>query len=522
MVAKMKDFTKGSLTGISAKVTDDDFKRLIPKERFTSKEWLQKEYDLLWSRVWQWACREEEIPNNGDYYEYKIGDESIIIVRSETGKLNAFHNVCMHRGVRLVEGEHWWGGRGTLNNFRDMFKGKLRCVYHGWAWDLEGEISHLPGAKDFAPERIQKSEICLRPVRCETWEGFVFINMDMDAEPLLEYLEPGPEKLAKYKISEMRLKHHFTTILPTNWKYGVEQYQEGYHVWATHVMDLNDVGAFATLPGGRRAGAMFGEGKKGPGEAGYPEYGKPTIKETPPDPDAIGAVTVGEQFERHTNFWEPDKDIQTGVPKGVKLCDLKDEKITDPRTWVRTAMENMVMQGRLADYELDYFNGLSDDEIPWDMQGPEFMRKNRRDACTAQGIDISDLEETELYGFPTEFRFFPNMLGPIAGNTYGLFRSRPHGDNPNEAIWDVYFMFRYGEEEPPEVNYETVEWDNYPTDRMPRTFLQDWRITPLYQKGMHSRVLPGCRFNKQEANALHTHLMLDKIIGRDFEEVVED
>jgi hypothetical protein len=114
------------------------------------------------------------------------------------------------------------------------------------------------------------------------------------------------------------------------------------------------------------------------------------------------------------------------------------------------------------------------------------------------------------------------MLGPIAGNTYGLFRSRPHGDNPNEAIWDVYFMFRYGEEEPPEVNYETVEWDNYPTDRMPRTFLQDWRITPLYQKGMHSRVLPGCRFNKQEANALHTHLMLDKIIGRDFEEVVED
>ena len=148
---KSIDFTTGSLTGIGAKVEEDDFKRLIPKERFTSKEWLQKEYDLMWSRVWQWACREEEIPNNGDFFEYKIGDESIVIVRSETGKLNAFHNVCMHRGVRLVEGKHWWGGPGTLNNFRDMFQGKLRCVYHGWAWDLEGEISHLPGAKDFAP-----------------------------------------------------------------------------------------------------------------------------------------------------------------------------------------------------------------------------------------------------------------------------------------------------------------------------------------------------------------------------------
>ena len=186
---------------------------------------------------------------------------------------------------------------------------------------------------------------------------------------------------------------------------------------------------------------------------------------------------------------------------------------------MRTAMENMTKQNRLADYELDYFNKLSDDEIPWDMHGPEFMRKNRRDACEANGIDISNLKENELYGFPTEFRFFPNMLGPVAGNTYGLFRSRPNGDDPNSTIWDVFFMFRYAEGEEPEINYETVEWDNYPTDRMPGTFLQDWRITPLYQKGMHSRALPGCRFNKQEANALHTHLMLDRIIGRDYEDV---
>ena len=176
------------LTGIKASVEDQDFERLVPKQRFTSPEWLQKEYKLLWSRVWQWACREEEIPNVGDYFEYKIGDQSIVIVRDEDKSLKAYHNVCMHRGTRLVEGKYWWGGPGTTRNFRDWYQCKLRCVFHGWAWTLDGEISFMPGAKDFAPCRIQKDEVALMPVRCETWEGFVYVNMDMDAEPVLDYL----------------------------------------------------------------------------------------------------------------------------------------------------------------------------------------------------------------------------------------------------------------------------------------------------------------------------------------------
>ena len=169
--------------------------------------------------------------------------------------------------------------------------------------------------------------------------------MDMDAEPLLDYLKPGPERLAKYNIGNMRLKAHFTTILPCNWKYGVEQFQEGYHVWATHVMDLNEVGNFATRPGGRRVGAMYSF-----------EGDKPTTKETPPDADLIGAHTVPEQFGVHTNFSEPNAMVQTGLPPGVKLSHLKDEEISEPRAWIREAMKNMVSQNRLEQYELDYFD----------------------------------------------------------------------------------------------------------------------------------------------------------------------
>mgnify|MGYP002526554065 CR=1 FL=1 len=237
-----RDFQKGSLKGLWAEIVDEDYERLIPRERFCSKEWLQKEYDLLWSRVWQWACREEEIPNVGDFFEYKIGDQSIVIVRDEDQTLKAYRNHCMHRGTKLVEGKYWWGGPGTTNDFRALYKGKLRCVYHGWAWDLDGEIAFLPGAKDFAPERVKPCEIALQPARCETWEGFVYINMDMDAEPLMDYLHPGPARLERYNIGKMRLLSHFTMILPCNWKYGVEQFQEGYHVWATHRSEERRVG----------------------------------------------------------------------------------------------------------------------------------------------------------------------------------------------------------------------------------------------------------------------------------------
>lgn len=78
------------LTGLKASIEEEDYERLIPKQRFTSKEWLEKEYKLMWAKVWQWACREEEIPNPGDYFEYKIGDQSVVIVRAPDGEEYGF------------------------------------------------------------------------------------------------------------------------------------------------------------------------------------------------------------------------------------------------------------------------------------------------------------------------------------------------------------------------------------------------------------------------------------------------
>ena len=488
----VRDYRTGSLKGLKAVVEETDYERLFPKERYIGKEWLQKEYDLLWPRVWQWVCREEEIPNIGDFYEYRIGDQSFLIVREKEDKLNVFYNTCMHRGTRLVEGKHKYGGPGTFNGNKAQFDGKITCVFHGWAYDLDGELCHLPGAKDFAKGMVKREEVCLRRALIDTWEGFIFINMDLKAEPLLDYLNPAPKNLRPYNIGEMRIQRHYTTILPCNWKYAIDQFQEGYHVWATHVMDLNNVGAVSTGPGGRRVGE-----KKG---GSYPP------------PDKVGAMTVYEQFDLHTNFWEPHWQLTTGLPPGVKLGDLSDDDYPTPREWVRKAIEIMVIQNRAAQYELDYFDELKD--LPLDMIGPDFMVKLRRDACAARSIDLSHLENQQMFGFPCEHRIFPNMLGPAAGNSFGLFRARPNGDDPDSMIWDIYFMFRYGDGEVPPIHYEFIpDWRSYPDDRMPPSFMQDFKTTPLFQKGMHSKAFPGHRYCRQEQNVIHTQKLLDQIIG---------
>ena len=199
-------------------------------------------------------------------------------------------------------------------------------------------------------------------------------------------------------------------------------------------MDLNNVGAVSTGPGGRRVGEKRGN-----------RY---------PPPDKIGAMTVYEQFDLHTNFWEPHWQLTTGLPPGVKLKDLGDDDFPTPREWARKAIETMVVQNRVAQYELDHFNSL--DELPLEMEGPEFMVQNRRDACSVQGIELSHLSDQQMYGFPTEHRIFPNMLGPVAGNSYGLFRARPNGDDPNSMIWDIYFMFRYGRDDAPDTHLSLI------------------------------------------------------------------
>ena len=117
----------------------------VPIERYVSQEFHDLEVEKVWKKVWQFACREEQIPEPGDHEVYRISDLSVLIVRGEDQKIRAFHNSCLHRG-RALKDE---AGRSA----------EIRCPFHGWAWSLDGSLAEIPCRWDF--EHVEKNDYAL-------------------------------------------------------------------------------------------------------------------------------------------------------------------------------------------------------------------------------------------------------------------------------------------------------------------------------------------------------------------------
>ena len=192
----------------------------ISFENYTSPDVAQAEYEKLWSKVWQWACHVDHIPQPGDYFVYDIGDLSALIVRTENGEIKAYFNSCMHRGTQLKQ-------PGTCG-----FSKELRCPFHGWTWSLEGQLVDLPQAWDFPHVTADSHQLPEMPV--DIWEGFIFINFDQDAEPLAEYLGVLPQHWEEWGLSQRYIETHIRKHLPCNWKAAAEAFIEAYHVRETH------------------------------------------------------------------------------------------------------------------------------------------------------------------------------------------------------------------------------------------------------------------------------------------------
>jgi nitrite reductase/ring-hydroxylating ferredoxin subunit len=192
----------------------------ISFERYTSPAFFEREMQDLWPKAWQWACREEHVPDVGDNYRYDIGRYSVIVVRSSEDTIEAFLNSCTHRGTRILAGE----GSGYTAAFT--------CPFHGWSWELDGSIRNIPGRWDFP--HVCGETHNLQPVRCERWGGFVFINIDPDAKPLANYLDVLPEHFKHFPLEQRRIKLHVQKKLPANWKAAQEAFMEAYHNFETH------------------------------------------------------------------------------------------------------------------------------------------------------------------------------------------------------------------------------------------------------------------------------------------------
>jgi Rieske 2Fe-2S family protein len=209
----------------------------LPSHFYTAPEIFEREKSLIFAQDWFCAGREEQLPSPGSSRVLEIARESILVVRTMKGELRAHYNVCRHRGARLcaTENDTNWNVhlQGGITS-----SGSIRCPYHQWTYNLEGQLLGAPYLKD--AEGFRKEDFSLYPVGVDTWGGFFFLNLNLSAAAAAEkngvrtQLGPAVEKTRRYPLAALRTGHSITYDVAANWKLIMENYNECYHCGGLH------------------------------------------------------------------------------------------------------------------------------------------------------------------------------------------------------------------------------------------------------------------------------------------------
>jgi phenylpropionate dioxygenase-like ring-hydroxylating dioxygenase large terminal subunit len=200
----------------------------ISYEDSISPEHYEKERDAIFARTWLNVGRIEQLPRPGSYFTREIhaARTSVIVVRDTNGDVRAFHNICRHRGNKLVWSEN--PGEEVSGTFR-----QFTCKYHGWRYSLSGDLTFVQQEDEFF--NLDKSDFGLAPVQVEVWEGFVFVNLDPDNATLLrEYLGGFGAGLEGYPFGEMTQVYKYRANVGANWKLYIDAFAEFYHAPVLH------------------------------------------------------------------------------------------------------------------------------------------------------------------------------------------------------------------------------------------------------------------------------------------------
>ena len=427
----------------------DDF---VPASDYTSRAFAELENERLWPRVWQMACREEDIPEPGDFHTYDIVDDSIIVVRAASGDVKAFHNVCPHRGNRLTS------GAGHVKRFR--------CSFHGWQFSLEGEPDYVVDREDWG-SCLTEEDISLVPVKVGQAGGWIYINMDPDCEPFEQFMEPALGVHAPLQMEGMRYHWIKSAIVPCNWKAVLGMFNEAYHLQTTHAQMLPYWDDY-TVSYARGRHSMFRYEDTLP--PGLPS------KRLGSDPSQV--------------------DMRVGLATYIK--DMDETLKTSEAVLMVDVVDRLV------------------DEVPRDAEPLEILMKLAQlsaEDLAARGIESPPITPEQLREVGSDWHIFPNHIMISSPNACLAYRARPNGHDPDSAIWDVYSLLRYPAGQEPKVERE---WCNDLADEeaWPKVLRQDFANMVGVQKGMKSRAFKGSRTNpKQEVPVSHLHRTLREFMG---------
>ena len=427
-------------------VRDDLGAARIGKDCFLSRDHHRLEVERMWKRVWQMACRERDVARPGDHATYEIADQSIVIVRGADGTLRAFHNVCLHRGTRLVE------GRGSVGE-----QGVLRCTFHAWSWDTDGTLAHVPCRWDF-PE-VRDDEYRLRAVQVDTWDGWVFVNLDRHAPSLRDYLgETVVRHFERWPRGERFVAAHVGKVLPANWKVATAAFIETYHVMGTHP---------ESVPYAYDAGAQ------------YDQFGPHVAR-------MLQLIGVPSPHLPDGTYDEQDM-VDTLI--GGQLAALNDADVVVPR----------VPPGGRARAVLADFN--------------------RAQLAAMFGVDVRDVSDAEILDV-IEYYVFPNLV-PWGGYSFPIvYRFRPNGDDHESCFAEVMLMAPCAGEPPPDAPLHVLPTGASWTEASELGGLgpildQDDRNIRKIQLGMRSDAFEGPSLSSyQESNVRLLHRTLEDYLER--------
>jgi len=219
---KLADFFNSDLERRLTQPTEDG--SALPNIAYTSNDFYQLEQETLFRNTWVFAAFAHRLSNPGDMLPVEIAGQPVVIVKDDESNIRAFHNVCRHRGAKLID-----EAKSGRKNFV--------CPNHSWSYSLQGKLVNRPhfygGEKhDLNREPCHRADLV--EIRCDVWHDWIFVNLDGKADELSEYLQPVVEQLQDYDFSDLHFADSLNFDIEANWKLAIENFIEPYHVFSCH------------------------------------------------------------------------------------------------------------------------------------------------------------------------------------------------------------------------------------------------------------------------------------------------
>lgn len=445
----------GELIDKGALIREIDFAPFhmrVSTGRYYSPDYAQREREQLWMRVWQVAGRADDIPEAGDWMEYRLFDQSWVLVRGRDGRVRGFVNACRHRGNAFCAG----AGQSA----------RFTCPYHNWSYGLDGALLSVarPDFEGSLDDFVgTKDELGLIAARVECFAGFIFINPDPTAAPLADFLGEVAGLLAPYRLEAMiPIGLNRREPLECNWKVVMDAFQEGYHVQAVHPELVS---------------AMDESQER------YGFFGDHSVATAP-----IGAANMAD--------FGPEQQAEA-----IRYLPATFPSVTE----VLPRFEELLDGHRLAKGALDFPAGVT---------GRLLLQQATRDTLSAKGLNVSALTDTQMSD--NHFHLvFPNLFMTIRAGEATVIISTPHeSGDPGRCYWQVMGLMWLPEEQRKAAREPLTQVKQGEHEPYFLALEQDYDQMQRQQLGLRNAALPFMALTRQEVRLAWFHSALDSWMER--------